>query len=156
MPKRNKGLKVNKKIRLEDVNEENWRIPLSVSEAQRAYVADRVNMLARAYAYRDARSRAYIIFHEDIPVGMGLYYDCPALDAYIFSEFFIDERYQGRGLGEEAARLVLTRMREDGKYRKVVLCCIDGNDAARRLYQKLGFVETGRDEDEVIMELRNL
>lgn len=56
-----------KKIRLEDINEGNWRVPLSVSEAQRAYVADRVNILARAYAYRNARSRAFIIFHEDTP-----------------------------------------------------------------------------------------
>lgn len=142
-----------KKIRLEDINEGNWRVPLSVSEAQRAYVADRVNILARAYAYRDARSRAFIIFHEDTPVGMGLYYDCPTLDAYIFSEIFIDKRYQGRGLGEEAARMVLTRMREDGKYRKVLLCYIDGNNAAKRLYQKLGFAETDQDGDEIIMEL---
>lgn len=142
-----------KKIRLEDINEGNWRVPLSVSEAQRAYVADRVNILARAYAYRDARSRAFIIFHGDTPVGMGLYYDCPALDAYIFSEIFIDKRYQGRGFGEEAARMVLTRMREDGKYRKVLLCYIDGNNAAKRLYQKLGFAETDQDGDEIIMEL---
>lgn len=142
-----------KKIRLEDINEGNWRVPLSVSEAQRAYVADRVNILARAYAYRNARSRAFIIFHEDTPVGMGLYYDCPALDAYIFSEIFIDKRYQGRGLGEKAARMVLTRMREDGKYRKVLLCYIDGNNAAKRLYQKLGFAETDQDGDEIIMEL---
>lgn len=84
---------------------------------------------------------------------MGLYYDCPALDAYIFSEIFIDKRYQGRGLGEEAARMVLTRMREDGKYRKVLLCYIDGNNAAKRLYQKLGFAETDQDGDEIIMEL---
>lgn len=140
-------------IRLEDVNEENWRIPLAVSENQKAYVADSMTILARAYAYRNARSKAYIIFHDDTPVGMGLYHDEPEFDAYIFSEIFIDARYQGLGYGKEATKLVLDEMKADGRYSKVVLCYIDGNDAAKRLYEKFGFVETDRDEDEIIMEL---
>ena len=44
-------------------------------------------------------------------------------------------------------------MKEDGKYNKVVLCYIEGNDAAKKLYEGFGFVETDRDEDEIIMEL---
>lgn len=43
-------------------------------------------------------------------------------------------------------------MRQDGKYPKVILCYIEGNEAARRLYEGLGFRETDRDEDELIME----
>lgn len=30
----------------------------------------------------------------------------------------------------------------------------EGNDIARKLYEKFGFVETDRDEDEIIMELQ--
>lgn len=41
-----------KMIRLEDVNEGNWRIPLAVSDEQKQYVANRTTILARAYAYR--------------------------------------------------------------------------------------------------------
>ena len=44
-------------------------------------------------------------------------------------------------------------MKKDGKYYKVILCYIEGNDAAQKLYESFGFVETDRDEDEVIMEL---
>ena len=90
-------------IRLEDVNEGNWRIPLTVSEAQKEHVAGSTAILARAYAYRNSRSKAYIVFNDDIPVGMGLYHD--------------------------------------------------DSDAAKNLYEKFGFVETDRDEDEIIMEL---
>ena len=44
-------------------------------------------------------------------------------------------------------------MKQDGKYSKVVLCYVEGNDVARKLYENFGFVEIDRDEDEIIMEL---
>ncbi len=140
-------------IRLEDVNEKNWRIPFAVTDEQKQYVASSTMLLARAYAYRNARSRAYIIYSDDTPIGMGSYHDEPQFNAYIFSEFFINAQYQGKGYGEEAARTVLDAMKADGKYCKVVLCYIQGNQAAKHLYEKLGFVETDRDENEIIMEL---
>ena len=110
-------------------------------------------MLARAYAYRNCRSRAFLIYSEETPVGMGLYYDLPQLACYDLSQLFIDERYQGRGYGKAATKLLLDTLKKDGRYNKVVLCYIEGNNAARNLYQQFGFVETDRDEDEIIMEL---
>ena len=84
---------------------------------------------------------------------MALYYDCEELSAYDFSQLFIDARYQGRGFGLEASRQILKEMEQDGKYDKAVLCYIDGNDAAKNLYETLGFRLTGeRDEEEIIME----
>ncbi len=44
-------------------------------------------------------------------------------------------------------------MKQDGKYGKAVLCYIEGNDAARKLYEQFGFTETEQDEDEIVMEL---
>ena len=141
-------------IRLEDIDEGNWRIPLRVSKAQEQYVANTTTILARAYAYRNARSQALVICEDDTPVGMVLYHDEDSLDAYIFSEILIDERFQGKGYGTAATKLVLDRMKEDGRYHKVVLCYIEGNDAAKKLYEGFGFVEIDRDEDEIIMELQ--
>lgn len=142
-------------IRLEPVGPDNWRLGLRVSEAQKGYVSDDMRILARAYAYRDSRSRAYIIYHGDTPVGMAMYHDWDDGNAYDFSQLFIDYRYQGSGYGIEAARLLLNLMRQDGKYQKVILCFIEGNTAARRMYEKLGFHLTGeRDEDEIMMEMR--
>lgn len=140
-------------LRLETVDEGNWRIPLAVSEVQRRYVADSVTILARAYAYRNANSRACIVFNDDTPVGIVLYYDNPDFGTYIFSELFIDERYQHRGFGMEASKLVLDEMRAAGRFNKVELCYIDGNNVAKSMYEKLGFSEIDRDEDEIIMEL---
>lgn len=144
-------------IRLEDVNETNWRYSLHVSESQKEYVANPAVILARAYAYRSCRSRAFIVYNEETPIGMGLYYDCPNRNAYDFSQFFIDERYQGHSYGMAAAKLALNEMKRDGRYNKVILCYIEGNDAAKSLYEKLGFVETGcRDGKEILMELSKL
>lgn len=73
--------------------------------------------------------------------------------AYDFSQLFIDERYQGKGFGTEAAKHILRMMESDGRYDKVILCYIDGNEAARNMYEKLGFYLTGEcDEDEIMME----
>ena len=138
-------------VHLKTVNPDNWRLGLHVRENQRRYAADSSGILARAYAYRESRSRAFIICDDDTPVGMALYYDWE--DAYNFSQFFIDERYQGKGLGYEAARLVIREMEKDGVYHKVVLCYVEGDEAAKQLYQKLGFRHTGDAEDqEIVME----
>lgn len=136
-----------------DIDPSNWRSGLQVAQSQKHYVADSAVMLARAYAYRKQRSRAFIICADETPVGMGLYYDLPDMACYDFSQFMIDERYQGKGYGKEAVKTVLDAMKADGKYHKVVLCYIEGNEAAKKLYESFGFTETDREEDEIMMEL---
>ena len=138
---------------LAEIGPDNWRLGLKPAEDQRRYVADSAVLLARAYAYREQRSRAFVICDGEVPVGMGLYYDLPEWECYDFSQLFIDERYQRRGYGKAAVRLVLDAMRKDGRYRKVTLCYIEGNEAAKRLYEQFGFAEVDRDEDEIVMEL---
>ena len=141
-------------IRLVDIDPGNWRFPLEVSVEQKRYVASPAVLLARAYAYRNRRSRAYLVYDDDTPVGMGLYYDEPEFNRYDFSQFFIDRRYQGRGYGRAATQMILDTLKKDGRYNKVVLCYIEGNEAAKKLYESFGFQETDRDEDEIIMELK--
>lgn len=141
-------------IHLVDIDPGNWRLGLTVSESQKNYVSDSYAMLARAYAYREQRSKAFVIYNDETPVGMGLYYDLPELDCFDLSQLFIDERYQGRGYGKAATQLILDAMKQDGKYNKVDLCYIEGNDAAKNLYEQFGFVEIDRDENEIILELK--
>lgn len=140
-------------IHLIDITPDNWRLRLKVAPEQERYVANSAVMLARAYAYRKQRSRAFVICDDEMPVGMGLYYDLPDMECYDFSQLFIDERYQGKGYGKAAIKAVLDEMRKDGRYRKVDLCYIEGNEAAKQLYEGFGFAEIDRDEDEIGMEL---
>lgn len=141
-------------IHLETITPDNWRLGLQVRDDQRSYVSDSAGILARAYAYRGSRSHAFVIYNDELPIGMAMYYDLDEEREYNFSQFFIDQRYQGNGFGYEAASMILQMMKDDGKYDKVVLCYIDGDDAALKLYEKLGFRLTGEAyEDEIIMEL---
>ncbi len=145
-------------ISLRPVTPDNWRFRLKVAPEQEKYVASSTVLLARAYAYREHGSHAFVIYDDEIPVGMALYcyyFDEDERGAYDFSQLFIDERYQGRGFGTKAAEMILDLMRKDGRFEKVTLCYIEGNDEAWRLYEKLGFTHTGdSDGDEIIMEKR--
>ncbi len=48
-------------------------------------------------------------------------------------------------------------MRADGRWSQVCLCYIEGDEPARRLYEKLGFRPTGEaDGDEIVMVLDRL
>ena len=140
-------------IKLVTIDPDNWRLGLKVSETQKRFVSDSMKLLARAYAYRNSRSKAFVIYNDSNPVGMALYYDCDEVNAYDFSQLFIDERYQGNGFGIESAKQILELMKNDGKYDKVILCYIDGNKTAKNMYEKLGFHLTGEcDGNEIIME----
>lgn len=141
-------------LTLEPIHGGNWRTPLSVREDQQHYVASPAVLLARAYGLRECHSCALYIALEGEPIGMVLYHDCPEENSYVLSQFFIDQRYQGQGYGYRAMQLVLEEMRRDGRFPQVDLCYCEGDEPARRLYEKCGFVPTGEvDEGEVIMRL---
>lgn len=144
-------------IRLESIGPDNWREELAVRADQRRFVSDPNRILARAYAYRNLGGQARLILNGDVPVGMLLYHDWRSAEQYVLSELLIDQRYQRQGFGIQAVRLALDEMRADGRYSKVCLCYIEGDEPARMLYEALGFRPTGEaDGDEIIMVLDHL
>ena len=58
---------------------------------------------------------------------------------------WVEPATRGRGLGEALVRAVLDRARAEG-VAAVSLTVADGNDAARRLYERNGFLSTGERE----------
>ena len=122
-------------IKLEDVNSKNWRTTLKVSEEQKDFVADKTVLLARAYAYREYRSRAFFILNDKTYVGMGLFYDSPERNAYIFSQLFIDEKFQGQRFGKTAAKLVLDEMKRRQIQKSRSLLC-RGRDRGKKTVRR--------------------
>ncbi len=136
-------------LTLVPVDSSNWRTPLSVREDQATFVASATMTLARAYAFNAEHSRCIHICLDGTAIGMALWYDWAEGNAYVLSEFFIDQRWQRQGYGLAAMGIILAEMRREGRFPRVVLCYVAGNEAAPAFYARLGFTpETGDDFDE--------
>ena len=85
-------MRTNGIVRPETINPDNWRLGLKVRDDQSKYVSDPNRILARTYAFRNNRSQAFLIYDDETPIGMAMYHDLD--DAYDFSQFFIDQRFQ--------------------------------------------------------------
>ena len=47
---------------------------MKVAKEQENYVSSDFRILARAYAYREYRSKAFVIYKDSTPIGMAMYY----------------------------------------------------------------------------------
>lgn len=133
-------------IRLIEVNEDNLlrAASLKVAEEQKKYLDSPVGIIARGYAYRNHRARVIGIEGDGELVGLALVKDLDEEPAcYDLQQFMIDARYQGRGIGTEALRMILAELRRERKYDRVDLCVSKEDASAIRVYEKVGFTDTG-------------
>ena len=68
---------------------------------------------------------------------------------YDLQQFMIDQRYQGKGYGKLALGLILDELRKEGHYDHVEVCVKKADTAAIRLYEKVGFVDSGYVDEDV-------
>jgi GNAT superfamily N-acetyltransferase len=78
---------------------------------------------------------------EDTPVGMGGLYLPDDLDGAFVWGMWVEPASRGRGIAARILQVLLARAREVG--RPVSLHVTEGNDTARRLYERHGFTATG-------------
>ena len=158
-------------LRLETVNGGNVRdiLRLRVDETQRGFVAPNDTSLIEAYIALAHRGHAFPFGLYDgdeaggfCMIGFGAdddWTDAPAVarDSYNLWRLMIDRRYQGRGYGREAMRLILDFIR-GWPCGPADLCWLSyepDNERAQALYASFGFRETGeKDGDEVIAVLK--
>lgn len=128
---------------------------LEVADSQRSFVASNRQSLEDWAGEPDAVALAVCVEHE--PVGFLMYErlaDAGRLGAYSIYRFMIDARHQGLGYGRAAIAQLLDRMREDPRLKRITICYLPYNEAARRLYAGFGFREIGLDDEvEMIAEL---
>lgn len=139
-------------IKLFDVNEQNWLdvISLSVHEDQKKYLDKPIGIVARGYIYRSCNARVFGISNDEDVIGIALVKDMDEVPAcYDLQQFMIDRRFQNKGYGTEALRMILSRLSKEGKYSQVEVC-VDKNDAqALWMYKKVGFEDTGYIDESV-------
>lgn len=138
-------------LKLFEVNEENWLDlrRLSVSEAQKGFLDNPVGILARGYVYRHDRARVIGIEDDDTVIGVALVRDLDDEPAcYDLQQFMIDARFQGKGCGTAALRMLLSELEKERKYDCVEVCVKKNDAVAFRVYEKVGFVDTGYIDEE--------
>lgn len=131
-------------IHLEKVEGNNYRqfTRLKVKDEQKKYVASNLGILAKAFAYYND-SIVYGIYNDATAVGLALVREYKDDNCYIFDQLMIDEKYQGNGFGKKATELILNDLKNKSKYNKILLCYVEGDDAAKNLYTSFGFEHTG-------------
>lgn len=138
-------------IHLIEVNEENWLdiARLSVSEEQQKYLDRPIGIIARGYVYRNCNGRVFGIADDAQIVGCALVRDFTDEPFnYDLQQFMIDKRFQNKGYGTAALQLILELLKKEGRFDGVEVCVNREDAAALRVYEKVGFVNSGYvDED---------
>lgn len=96
------------------------------------------------------------IEHEGVLIGFTMYGWGEEEEFYELCRFMIDRRYQGKGYGKEALDLIVSEMKKEFLCSEIYLSTEPDNVRAKHIYEKAGFVSTGKivDEEELYkMEL---
>ncbi len=131
-------------VHLRKITKENFNavLGLKVAKEQEDYISTVIHSLAQAWVYRDT-AYPFAIYDDDTLVGfvmMGFY---EAKQQYTLWKLLIDERYQKRGYGRQAVELAKQYLIDNFGVVEIYLGVHEGNTAAIRLYQSLGFTTTG-------------
>lgn len=126
---------------------------LKVAGNQESFVADNATSIAQAHYSSDAWFRG--IYAGDEPVGFVMMSLKPLKPEFYLWRFMIDKGQQGKGHGSKALALIIDHVRTKPEAKELLLHVVDVENGARPLYEKFGFVSTGRVEDgELVMSLQ--
>ncbi len=121
------------------------------------FVASNAYSLAQCWLYRDDGDVfPCAVYHNEEPVGFLLLEEDMEEQELIIWRIMFPEEYANKGYGGEVIRKVIELARESRKYDKLTLICKPDNLRARHLYDRLGFLPTGKifyGEDEMMLEL---
>jgi diamine N-acetyltransferase len=119
---------------------------LATTAEQTRFVAPNAVSIAQAHFADYAWFRA--IYAGETPVGFLMISDKPDVPEYFLWRFMIDARHQGRGYGAQAIRLLLDHVRTRPRATELFTSVVPGPGTPQPFYESLGFVDTGRVEDD--------
>ncbi len=136
-------------IVLEPLDVNNWLkvCELSVSEDQKQ-IFPIPNVYWISISRYEEHSELFAIKKDDIYVGLiGGGYDEDGVSGFI-NPLMVDAHYQRQGIAAEAIRLIIRYLSDNLKVSKVNIGHRKENEAAGRLYERIGFEITGETEQE--------
>lgn len=144
-------------VEFRPITEENFFAVINMKRPEgEGFVASNAVSLAEAWLYRENRDVfPFAIYDGDQPVGFMMLDEDVEERALGLGRIMFPEENTNKGYGAQALQKVIDLARESGKYDRLVLDYVRGNDRAAHLYEKLGFRPTGESGDGVIvMELK--
>ena len=131
-------------IRLEEITRENIDevLALKVDESQGSFVSSNGDSLAQAYVYPET-AFPFAVYEDSTIVGfimMG-YYEVKSY--YTLWKFMIDSRYQNKGYGRKALELGIRYIQNRFNASEIYIGVVPGNFVAKKLYESVGFEDTG-------------
>lgn len=144
-------------ITLQKVDESNFLacFNLKLNPQQEKFVSHPVRSLAQAYVYYHQCTPFAVCCGDQVVGYLMVIYDYDE-ETYNIWHLMIDAQYQGKGYGKAAMERSIDYIRTKpfGNSDQILLTVNPNNIIACRLYQALGFAETGRsDGDEVELGL---
>lgn len=96
-------------------------------------------------------NKAYHILKDDCLIGFILLvmFDTKK---FFMQDFRIDDKYQGNGLGKKALDLLIEELRNEDVFILTTTYTCENNNA-KKLYEKIGFIETDIVDDRDVQEV---
>ena len=117
-------------------------LSLRINDDQAGYVSSTAESLAQAYVYQET-AFPFAIYSDGEIVGfimMGYY---EAKQYYTLWKLLIDRKHQHKGYGRKALELGIAFLKDRFHAREIYTGVIPGNINAKKLYESVGFRETG-------------
>ncbi|MEK5397716.1 N-acetyltransferase [Paenibacillus sp. VTT E-133280] len=135
---------VKENVKIVELNAENWYdcCKLEVSTEQKEYMEP--NAISIAQSKFEPTLKPYAIYFKDIVVGFLMYNSVQEeLDGYWVYRIMVDKKFQGKGIGKAATKLMISEMVKLSNSKKIVVGYHPENLGAHNLYSSLGFIDNG-------------
>lgn len=132
-------------LHLKSITKDNWlkAISLRVRKDQEEFIASNAISLAQLNFLENFHAKG--IYQDDNMIGFTLYGIDEEDGEYWIYRLMVDHRFQGKGYGKEAIKLVMEdiRNRKEEHHQTITLSYEPTNEHAKRVYEKMGFQEVG-------------
>ncbi len=139
-------------ITLREVSGDNWRrvARLKLAEGQEHFVAPNwYSMLEAIFSNGELHSRA--IYHDDMLIGYTMFGIDGATQHCWIVRLMTAQEHQGKGYGRQAMALIIDHMKQMYACKEIFISFEPENNVARKLYEGIGFEDTGRIEDDELV-----
>ena len=144
-------------MQLVDITSENWEDviflttneSITVKSGEESFEAKGMPSLCENHVASNALSIVQSVYedgwivkaieHEGELIGFTMFGWCQEEGFYELCRFMIDIRYQNRGYGTQALRMILDEMKSRFGCKEVYLSTGPGNVRAKHVYEKVGF-----------------